>query len=73
MTLHYDMVVAAIPAGGIGTLVGALISYCLKSDTKKVAIVPWVASIFILPALLGFFITCPSVSVAGINTEYPNK
>ena len=35
----------AIPAGGIGTIVGALITYYLKSDTKRVAIIPWIASL----------------------------
>lgn len=63
---------AAIPAGGIGTLVGALIAFCLKSDTKKVAVVPWIASLFIVPALFGFFITCPTLPIAGI-THYTNR
>ena len=58
---------AAIPAGGLGTMVGALISYALKSDTKKVAVVPWTVSLLIVPALFGFFITCPTLPIAGIT------
>ena len=63
----------AIPAGGIGTIVGALITYYLKSDTKRVAIIPWIASLVAIPALFGFFITCPTLQIAGINTDYVNK
>lgn len=63
----------AIPAGGLGTIVGSLMAYFLKSNTKRVAIIPWIASLMIIPALLGFFITCPSLPVVGISMDYPNN
>lgn len=59
----------AIPAGGLGTIVGALMAFGLKANTKRVAIIPWTASILIIPALFGFFITCPTLPIAGITLD----
>ena len=63
----------AIPAGGIGTVVGTIISYFLKANPKKVAIVTWVCSILALPPLFGFFVSCPSLDIAGISIPYVNE
>ena len=62
----------AIPAGGLGTIVGALMAFGLKANTKRVAMIPWTASILIVPALFGFFITCPTLPISGI-TLFSNR
>ncbi len=63
---------AAIPAGGLGTVVGAIISYFLKANPKKAAVLTWICSFLALPPLFGFFATCPSLDIAGINVPYEN-
>ena len=66
------LIFIAIPAGGLGTIVGTVIAYLLKADTKKISIVTWVSSILAIPALFGFFVSCPSLEIAGITMPYAN-
>ena len=51
---------------------GTVIAYVLKADTKKVSIVSWVGSILAIPFLFGFFVSCPSLEIAGITMPYAN-
>lgn len=62
----------AIVAGATGALTGALIVYCVKVG-KRMAVILWVASFISLFPLLGFFLVCPNVNIAGINTDYSNR
>ncbi len=63
---------AAIAAGGIGTLTGALIAHCVKIG-KNMGIINWVTVLIAVVFQTGFFLTCPSVDVVGIGTQYTNK
>ena len=63
----------AIPAGGLGVLGGAVLVYFTKSKGKTLAFIPWVVSIFGLPAALGFLFSCPDVNIAGIHTVVGNR
>ncbi|XP_064382553.1 solute carrier organic anion transporter family member 4A1-like isoform X2 [Halichondria panicea] len=62
----------AIAAGGIGTLTGALIAHCVKIG-KNLGIVNWVTVLIAVVFQAGFFLTCPSVDVVGIGTQYTNN
>ncbi len=68
----YKHFFAVIPSGLVGSIVGTLLILCLKSDTKKVAVIPWAATILILPALFGLFISCPTLPISGI-TFFSNR
>ncbi len=64
----------AIPTGGVGVLLGAVLVYLVKSKAKRVAMINWIVTIIsVFPAVGAFLVSCSDLPVAGINTPYPNR
>lgn len=55
-----------------GVIIGSLLTFALKLDGKKSIFVVACAAVISLPFLLTYIIHCPTVSLAGVTTEYPN-
>lgn len=62
----------AIPGGGVGVFVGALIIFITKSKGRRVALINWVVTLLALFPTFIFFVHCPTIELVGVTVEYPD-
>lgn len=72
LVCHFPLFVLGIPSGGIGVLTGALIIYFVKAKGRRIAIINWSITIIAFFAVFSFLITCPTVSLVGVEEPYPD-
>lgn len=63
----------AIPGGGAGVFIGALIIYFTKSKGRNVALINWIVTLIALFPTLIFLVHCPTLELVGVTVEYPDQ
>ena len=67
---HFSPFPIAIPAGGAGVIVGALIIYFTKSKGRRVALITWIISALTILPVLVFLVRCPTLNLSGVTVPY---
>ncbi len=67
----FSLTPSAIPTGGVGVLIGAVMVYLVKSKPKRVAMINWVVTVIaVFPAVGAFVVSCVNLPIPGIDTPY---
>ena len=70
LTPSHTTFFTAIPMGGTGVIVGALIIHFTKSKGRRVSLIHAIISLLLILPMLMFLVHCPTLDLAGVTVGY---